>query len=71
MLFIIIKMTKEISTGLFFISKWVPKYQNLYYYDIFSPNKGAPKQAKYDSLLNNICARGWNVAPIIIITAGA
>jgi hypothetical protein len=39
--------------------------------DRFSLDKVASKQTKYDSLLNNICARGWNVVPIIIITAGA
>jgi hypothetical protein len=39
--------------------------------DRFSTEKVASKTAKYQPLLNSIQARGWNVAPILIIIAGA
>jgi hypothetical protein len=39
--------------------------------DRFSPDKVSSKTTKYDSFLNNIRARGWTVAPIIVITTGA
>jgi hypothetical protein len=46
-------------------------FEFTYCNDRFSSDKVASKQTKYDSLLNNIRAKGMNVAPIIIITAGA
>jgi hypothetical protein len=39
--------------------------------DRFSLDKVSSKTTKYDSLLNNIRARGWTIAPIIIIIVGA
>jgi hypothetical protein len=45
--------------------------QFTYCNDRISPDRVASKEAKYDLLLNNIRAIGWNVAPIIITTAGA
>jgi hypothetical protein len=43
----------------------------MYCNDRFSTEKVSSKIAKYQPLLNSIQVRGWNVAPILIITAGA
>jgi ribonuclease HI len=39
--------------------------------DRYSPNKIQEKTEKYLGLINNIKARGWNVDPLITLTAGA
>jgi hypothetical protein len=39
--------------------------------DRYSPNKIQQKTDKYLGLINDIKARGWNVDPLIILTAGA
>jgi hypothetical protein len=42
-----------------------------YYNDRYSPDKIQEKTDKYLGLINNIKARGWNVDPLITLTAGA
>ena len=39
--------------------------------DRTSPEKIQEKTVKYENLINNIKAQGWNVYPILILTAGA
>jgi hypothetical protein len=39
--------------------------------DKYSPDKIQEKTDKYLGLINNIKARGWNVDPLITLTAGA
>jgi hypothetical protein len=39
--------------------------------DRYSPNKIQEKTDKYLGLINDIKARGWNVDPLITLTAGA
>jgi hypothetical protein len=42
-----------------------------YYNDRYSLDKIQEKTAKYDNLINDIKAQGWNVDPILMLTAGA
>ena len=42
-----------------------------YCIDRFSPETISRKTEKYQSLIDNITNRGWNVEPLIVITAGA
>ena len=39
--------------------------------DIFSDETSERKNVKYQPLINNIIARGWNVAPLIVLASGA
>jgi hypothetical protein len=43
----------------------------IYCNDRYSPDKIQQKTDKYLGLINDIKARGWNVDPLIILTAGA
>jgi hypothetical protein len=38
---------------------------------MFSAETRERKITKYQPLINNIIARGWNVAPLIVLAAGA
>jgi hypothetical protein len=42
-----------------------------YYNDHYSPDKIQEKIEKYQSLIDDIIARGWNVDPLLVLTARA
>ena len=39
--------------------------------DRFATNTLAKKTTKHQPLINNITSRGWNVAPLMVLAAGA
>ena len=42
-----------------------------YYNDMFTVETSERKNTKYQPLINNIKARGWNIAPLIVLALGA